>query len=152
MTLISSIVSDVDFLKSKFVNTEEDVPLHAVSLFTAMYCQLNRDHFKKILDVIYAVDDEKRKSIDPFPQDRTYAQRRDYFDWIFSDENLQNICAGFSDGPTEDNLRMLVRLLRIAEKIVGIPEKGRLFMSPAKDVWNTLTSSRISPTALFPTM
>jgi hypothetical protein len=139
ITIFEALHNDVQFLHSKTENDRGELLEHL--FFAVAYFYANHSAIAATLDALFALPEEKRKEYDPYPHDRAWMNSEKNSGYVaISQRGWRNVSGGgVADCPiSNDNINMLIRALRIAERApIKIPFR-HLLLSPVEHFYETL--------------
>lgn len=140
ISIFEALHKDVEFL---FRKTEEhdDEDLLEHLYFAVAYFYANHSVIGATLDALFALPEAEREKYDPYPQDLAWMNSEKGAGYVaISQGGWKNISlAGVADCPiSNDDINMLIRALRIAERApIKIPFR-HLLLSPVENFYETL--------------
>lgn len=140
ITIFEALLRDVQFLFRKTEESDgEDLLDHLY--FAVIYLYANRSVIAATLDALYTLPEAERKAYDPHQQDLMWMDSEKGGAYVaISQKGWSNVSlAGVADCPiSNDDINMLIRALRIAERApIKIPFR-HLLLSPIDHFYETL--------------
>ena len=141
-SIVTSLLNDVQFIFERTVASyHEEQSAHL--FFALVYFYANRNVITEVLNALSAIPVAARRTSDPHPNDHAWQDSGiDAAEVVISPVAWRNYTAGAVECPIdEDDINMLIRVLRIAERAPIRLKERHLLMSPLQHFYEVLQQS-----------